>query len=134
MKQFTRRVRLARRALFDFRILIAVMGVILSILLHEAFHVALHWGSVASVHIFPSPMAIMAVDSYNDTGMNIYTEEAIAYGITLSAMIGTAVLIGYISDKKDSRTFTETVFPHNKGMQNLSKPELFELAARVNLL
>ena len=134
MKQFTRRVRLARRALFDFRILIAVMGVILSILLHEAFHVALHWGSIASIHIFPSPMAIMAVDSYRGLAMDIHTEEAIAYGITLSVMVITAVAIGYVSDKKDSRSFTEIVFPKNKTMQAMSKRELFELAARVNLL
>lgn len=134
MKQFTRRVRRMGRAFFDIRFLVAFTGVTLSILLHETFHVAMHWGSIAGIHVFPSSMAIMAVDSYNDTGMNIYTEEAIAYGITLSVMIGTAALIGYISDKKDPRTFTETVFPHNKGMQNLSKSELFELAARVNLL
>ena len=134
MKQFTRRVRLTRRALFDFRILIAVMGVALSIFLHEAFHVALHWGSIVSIHIFPSPMAIMAVDSYRGLTTDIHAEEAIAYGITLSVMVITAVVIGYVSDKKDSRSFTEIVFPKNKTMQAMSKRELFELAARVNLL
>lgn len=134
MKQFARRVRQTRRAFFDSRVIVAIIGILLSIILHEVFHVLLHWGSIVEVNLFTSHGAIMEIISRTAPGYNAQLEEVGAYTITLITILCTAFVISKMHDKKDTRSFTQTVFPKNKAMQHLSPQELFELAARVNLL
>ncbi len=134
MKQFTRRVRQVRRSFFDTRIIVAVIGIILSIVLHELIHVVFHWGHITHIGLFSSHGAIVEILSTTAISYDPLIEEAIAYAVTLSTLLATAVATAYTHDKRDTKSFTQTVFPKNSSLHRLSKQELFELASRVNLL
>jgi len=131
MQQFLRRVRRSRRTLFSIQAFIAVVGIVLSVALHELFHVFVHWGSITHVHLFPNTHAIVEIGVNAPVGYTTELEEAFAYGVTMIVMIATIAVLYKISDVKDTRTFAETVFPNDSFMQSLSTDELFELAARA---
>ena len=131
MKQFTRRVRRYRRAFFNVKTVVAVGGILLSVLLHELFHVAMHWGSIQKVEFFTNHAAIVSITSSVPHGYDVQLEELIAYSITLVTLLITSAVVGSLHDKKDSRTALETVFP---GKSRMTNREFYELAARINLI
>jgi len=134
MKQFTRRVRRNGRTSFYFQILIASIGLFLSVALHELVHVVAHWGHVTSVELLPDQHALVSITSATPHGYNPQLEEAIAYSVTMLILLVTIAVICTMKDKRDTRTVLQTVFPKNKFMQSMTPKELFELASRVNLL
>lgn len=134
MKQFTPRVRRNRRALFLSQAIVACIGVGLSVVLHELFHVAMHWGSIESVHLFTSSGALVQIISHTQPGYNVNGEEAIAYTISFATLVITAVSIAAIHDAYDRRSFSQTVFHRSSPLHSIDKDELFALAARLNLL
>lgn len=134
MKQDTRRVRHTRRAFFDSRGIAALIGIILSIVLHELFHVAVHWGRIIHIQLFPNTHAIMEVVAETPHGYNVQFEEAIAYTITILTLIATAVVIAKIHDKKDTRLAAHIITPKHSPLRKLSSREFFELATRIRLL
>lgn len=134
MKQFTRRVRRYRRAFFNSQTLVAAIGLILSVALHELFHVAMHWNTIINIELFPDHAAIMAITSNTPSGYDVHYEELVAYGITLVTMLVTIAVICAIRDRKDTRSFAETVFPRDEQMQQLNAHELYELAVRAKLV
>lgn len=134
MKQSTRRVRRTGRAFFNLQILVALGGSILSVVLHELFHVAVHWGHITHIGLFPNSHAIMEVVSITPHGYNVQLEEAIAYAITLATLIATAVLLAKMHDKRDTRPTSHIIAPKHSPLRALSPKEFFELAARIRLL
>jgi hypothetical protein len=133
MKQFTRRVRQVRRAFFDIRTLVAIAGLLLSVVLHELFHGILHWGSISSIRLFPNSSAIVEITSTTKIGYSTQFEEAIAYTITFITLLVTAVIIAKMSDKKDTRSFLQTVFPRDARMQAMTAEELYRLALQAKV-
>jgi hypothetical protein len=49
-------------------------------------------------------------------------------------MGGTVAVLYRMHDKKDTRSFTQIVFPRDTSMQQLSSRELYELAVRIKLV
>lgn len=131
MKQFTRRVRRYGRAFINIKTLVALCGIILSIVLHELFHIVMHWGAIQKVEVFTGHGAIVSITSSVPHGYNIQHEELVAYGITLVTLLITAAIIGAMHDKKDHRTALQIIFP---GKTGVSTREFYELAARINLI
>ena len=134
MKQVMRRVRHIGRTLFDYRILVALSGIVLSIIAHELFHIFVHWGHITDITLFPNHAAIVEITSITEADYNVLFEEVIAYGITLIVLLLTAIMLARIHDARDTRSFTQTVLPRTSTLHELSKRELFELASRINLL
>ncbi len=64
-------------------LLVLAFGLIMSVVLHELFHVLMHWGHVIRVDIFPANGNIAQVVVPNEHAGNMVLEEAIAYGITI---------------------------------------------------
>lgn len=132
MVKYLEGMRPRGRILFDSRVIVGGVGLILSVVLHELFHVLVHWGHITQFHLFPNPTTIIEITSITPAGYNPQYEEAIAYSITLLVLLATAAVIGKLHDAKDTRTFSQIVFPNDARMQQLSRTELFELARRTN--
>lgn len=131
MKQFTRRVRRYGRTFFNAKTIVALCGVILSVVFHELFHVVMHWGAIQKVELLTGRGALVSITSSVSHDYNVQYEELIAYGITLVTLLITAAIIGAMHDKEDRRTALQIVFPGKSGM---STREFYELAARINLV
>lgn len=101
MKELCRR---SLAHLFDVRVLIAVAGVLLSVFMHELFHVLVHWGDIHSVHLFPDAHAIVEITLASPAEHSLVVEEMFAYGITMVTLIFTAMLIGDVYDARDNRS------------------------------
>lgn len=134
MKQFTRRVRQIRRAFFDSRTIVASVGIVLSVVLHEAFHVLVHWGNITSVEFFPDSHAIMAITATTQQGYDVHLEEGIAYMITFATLVVTAMVVSRLSDRKDGRTVAQMMIPRYSTLNKITQKEFFELATRIKLL
>lgn len=132
MSMFLEGMRRFGRILFDSRSIVSLGGLVASVAFHELFHILVHWGHIITIQIFPNATTIMQVVSATPPRYNPEYEEAIAYTITLLTLLLTAVIIGYLHDQKDTRTFRQTVFPRDASMQKLTSAELFELARRTN--
>lgn len=114
------------------QIIIGVIGLILSIVLHELFHVVMHMDQVEHIGLFPSHDAIVQINVWLPPGYDIEGEEIIAYTITFAVMLLTAAIVLRIHDAADERTTAQILFPKDKDMQNLSPQELLEIADRAN--
>lgn len=122
-----------KRSLFDWRVLtVGIIGLFLSVLLHELFHIALHWGHITAIRILPNPMALVEVDAVMSTDYDLQFEEAIAYSITFAVILITAIIMTKIMESRDKRTFSETFLPKWSTMSDLESQELVELAYRSN--
>jgi len=97
----------------DVRFVIGFLGLILSIVLHELFHIIMHWGHVTSISFFSNHYAIVQLTVDKSSPFNAVEEEAIAYIITSVVALFTMIAIWRVSDKKDTRTFTEIIAPWN---------------------
>lgn len=110
------------------RVLVGLLGFTLSLVLHELFHIVMHWGQVTHVNFFPSPWTAIQVDTAIPAGYDLEGEEIAAYGITLLVILITTVIIFRIKDSEDNRSASQILFPHDKDMQKLSPSEMLELA------
>ena len=134
MNKFTKRVRRYGRAFFNLKTLVIVTGLLFSVVLHELFHVVMHWNHVLEVQLLPNHAAIVAITSQTAVGYNPQMEEFIAYGITMLTMLATSIIVNGMHDKNDTRTAYQTLFPHRTGTKQLTQREFYELAARINLI
>lgn len=91
----------------DARILFGLSGLILSVALHELFHIIVHWGDVTGVALFTNPYTIAEVTVFTHPGYDTAYEEAIAYGITGIVMLATITIVWRIHDAKDTRTVAQ---------------------------
>lgn len=110
------------------RVLVGVMGVILSLVLHELFHIVMHWGYITHVNFFPTPWTAVQIDASIPPGYDLNGEEIVAYGITLLVLLITTIIIFRIKDSEDERSTGQILFPDDRDMQTLSPSELLELS------
>jgi hypothetical protein len=115
----------------DIRTYIVLFGVLTSVLLHELFHVAVHWGNIQSIRFFPDTHAVIEIIATVPHGYTVQTEEFIAYGITVATILITIGLIWKVSDARSSRTFSQTALPKWSELHQLEAHELYELALKT---
>lgn len=92
------------RAFFDLRVIVGIIGIVLSIATHELFHILIHLGEIDTITIFPDSHAIVEIIFTPNRQYNLAVEEGIAYAITMITLILTAMLISDISDARAERT------------------------------
>ena len=106
--------------IFDSRVLVGFSGILLSVVLHELFHVVMHWGHIVNVSFFTGNGAILAIESITPIGYDVQLEEAIAYSITLLTILMTLVVMWKLHDKKDTRSARETLgVGHSRDLMKL---------------
>lgn len=121
-----------RYAIWITKIIIAVIGVILSIALHELFHVIVHWNDGPHIRLLSSQETLAEIIVWIPNGYDLEGEEIAAYTITLLALIATAMIIYKIDDANDERSAAEILFPDDKEMQKLSPDQMLELVDRAD--
>lgn len=110
------------------QILVGLIGLILSLVLHEAFHIAMHWQYIQHISLFPPGGVIARVDVALPPGYDIDGEEMVAYGITMIVMIITVIIMYRIRDTNDTRSAGEILFPKQKNLQKLSPSQMLKLS------
>ena len=111
---------------------VGITGLILSVVLHELFHVLMHLDQAENIGLFPSHDAIVRISVWLPPGYDLEGEEMVAYAITFLVLLLTAAIIFRILDAGDERSTAQILFPKDQDMQNLSPQELLELADRAN--
>lgn len=119
--------------LFPAKVAIAFVGLTLSIVLHEAFHVAVHWDAIQSITLLPNPMVLVEITSTAHATDNLILEEAVAYSITILVLLLTIMAISKVHDSKDARGFKEIALPKHSSLHELDIAELIEIAYRTEL-
>ncbi|MCA9335028.1 hypothetical protein KC953_02695 [Candidatus Saccharibacteria bacterium] len=107
-------------------ILVCMIGALLSLIAHEAFHIILHWGNISHVSIFPNPGTIVQIETNLPPGYDIDGEEMVAYIISFIVIIFTALYVFKIMDDEDDRDPAQILFPNNPELQKLTPKELWE--------
>lgn len=110
------------------RVLVGLLGLSLSFILHELFHIVMHWGRITHISFFPSPWTVVQIDAWIPPGYDLDGEEIAAYGITLLVMFITVIFIFRIKDSEDKRSSVQILFPENREMQKLNPSEMLELS------
>lgn len=104
------------RALFDVRVVVALAGTVLSIVMHEILHIILHWGEITSIHLFSNPRSIVEIIFTPAHDYNLFIEEICAYAVSGLTLLLTAMLIHDLHDQQDTRTVGEIVLgEHSSG-------------------
>lgn len=97
------------RALFDLRVIIGVCGVILSIVMHELFHIIMHCSEITDINLFPNSHAIVEILFASTSEYDLAIEEALAYVITAVTMVLTVMLIHDVNDLRDNRSVEQII-------------------------
>ena len=69
-----------------------IIGLTLSVVLHELLHIILHWGNITAINFFPPNGNIVQVVANTPDGYNVMLEEIFAYAITAIAIIITVII------------------------------------------
>jgi len=70
--------------------IVLFVGLILSVVLHESFHIVMHWGNIEAIQLFPpSGNVAQVVTGPLPNGYNVMNEELIAYSITTVVLVIT---------------------------------------------
>lgn len=93
----------------DARVVVGVIGVILSVVMHEVFHVFMHLGEIRGINLFPDKASIVEIVFMPTAEYDLAFEEALAYTITMITLILTAMLVSEIHDSRDERTVGEVM-------------------------
>lgn len=119
--------------LFDLRVIVGVCGVVLSVVMHELFHVIVHWGEIRSITLFPDTKAIVEVILSPSTDYDLVIEEAIAYTITMVTLILTAMLISDIHEARDKRSVGQIILTKdtNDRYSDTQKKEFLKRLAKL---
>lgn len=110
------------------KICVGAIGIIMSIILHELFHVLVHWGDVQGYNLFSRHGAVVELFVWAPQGYDLQGEEMFAYAITLATLLVTVMLIFRIHDATDDRTAGQILFPNDKEMQKIPPAELLSMA------
>lgn len=121
-----------RYAIWTTKIVVAIIGIIMSIALHEAFHIIVHWNDGPHVRLLSSQETLAEIIVWIPSGYDLEGEEIAAYTITLLTLIATAMIIYKIDDANDTRSAAEILFPDDKEMQKLNPDQMLELADRAD--
>lgn len=121
------------RALFDLRVIVGVCGVVLSVVMHELFHIIVHWGEVTDVNLFPDSHAIVEVLFVPSAEYDLVVEEALAYMITMATIVLTAMLIHDIDDLRDNRSVEQIIMAkdYSSHNTNLEQREAIEQLSAI---
>lgn len=92
-------------------ILIGIIGFILSISLHEGFHLLIHWDQIAGVRFFPNFYTVAELVVNIPASYDLASEEFIAYAISATVLLLTAATIAAVYDSSDSRSVRQILFP-----------------------
>lgn len=92
-------------------IVVGVVGFLLSIILHELFHLVMHWHQITGVLFFPNFYTIAQLVVNIPASYDLASEEFIAYSISAAVLICTAIIIGQMQDSSDTRTVRQILFP-----------------------
>lgn len=114
------------------QILVGLIGAILSLALHELFHILMHWGHITHVYFFPSPGTIIELGVNLPPDYDIDGEEMVAYMITFIVVLITILIIFKIQDSEDSRSAAQILFPKDKEMQKMNPAKMLELSGLAN--
>jgi hypothetical protein len=107
MKEFMKKLR-KHSHVTDARVVVAIIGLFLSVALHELFHILLHWGNVTTINFFADKHTIMQEVVVVPNGYNVGLEEAAAYGITMIVMLLTIIAVWKIHDVKSIKNDVKT--------------------------
>lgn len=121
-----------RYAVWATKIIIAIIGITLSVALHELFHIVVHWNDGPHVKLLSSQETLAEIIVWIPNGYDLEGEEIAAYTITLLTLIATAMIIYKIDDANDTRSAGEILFPDDKDMQKLSPDQMLDLVDRVD--
>lgn len=110
------------------RVLIGTVGLVLSLVLHELFHILVHWGNVTHVNFFPKFGTVVEINVSIPSGYDLEGEEIAAYGITLLVILITTIILFKVGDSEDKRSSAQILFPKDKEMQKLGPSELLALS------
>ena len=121
------------RALFDLRVIVGACGVVLSVVMHELFHIIVHWGEVTDVNLFPDSHAIVEVLFVPSAEYDLVVEEALAYMITMATIVLTAMLIHDIDDLRDNRSVEQIIMAkdYSSHNTNLEQREAIEQLSAI---
>jgi|SRR5690606_14031804 len=103
-------LRKTLRLLIDPRVVVAVFGIILSIVTHELLHVVMHWSEISQVGLFPDRHAIVEIIFEPSAVYDLAVEEGIAYTVTMITLILTSILISDVNDARDKRSVQQILF------------------------
>lgn len=106
----------------------------MSVVLHELFHIAMHWGQITHISILPNSSALVELTVPLPNGYDLAGEEMAAYLITIAVLMVTALIISRIHDTTDHRSSSQILFPKHSDMHQLQPHELLELAYRANVI
>jgi hypothetical protein len=113
------------------RTYVGLFGIFLSIVLHELFHIIVHWGDIQSIRIFPHPTAIVEIIVSTPENYDVNYEEFIVYSITIIVLLFTACLITALSDKRNTKTLSEVLLPQWSELHTISQAEFLEIAHKT---
>lgn len=99
------------RLLLDSRVIVGLVGALLSVVMHELFHVIVHLGEVTGVSILPGTGAIVAVTLAYTAEYHQGLEEALAYVVTLVVLLLTTMLVCDIHDSRSTKSIRQTILP-----------------------
>lgn len=77
---------------------VLLIGLLLSIILHELFHYIIHYGHIIRVSFFTNNNIVQIV-TVTPKDYNVLVEELVAYAIITVVIILTIILITTIKDK-----------------------------------
>ena len=111
------------------QVAVGLVGVIMSVGLHELFHVLVHWGDIASIHLFPDRHAIVEIVLRSPHDFDLRLEEMAAYSITFLVLVITIAAVNRLGDRASEKSFSQLLFP-----DEVNPRELVELAYHSQLL
>lgn len=108
-ERMDRIVKKISNVFLDIRVVVVICGVILSIVMHELFHIIIHWDEILKVGLFPDRQTIFEVLFVPTANDDIVVEEIIAYAITMTTLVITAMLINDINELRDKRSVSQII-------------------------
>lgn len=120
-------------AFFDLRIVIGVCGILLSIVMHELFHLILHWGEITTIHLLPNPATVVEILFVPTFSYNLLAEEVCAYGITALTITLTAMLIHDINDQRDHRSVEQIILAKESDTKATRDRQLHQLRMALGI-
>lgn len=112
--------------------MVSLIGALLSVILHELFHIVMHWGHITHVVFFPALGTLVQIDAALPPGYDLNGEEMVAYFITFLVILLTFAIVLRIHDSEDKRSPSQIIFPEDSDMQNLNPEELLDLAEKAD--
>ena len=93
-------LRTILKRLTDIRVIYASVGIVLSVVAHELFHIMMHFGNITNIEFFPDFFSVVTITSNVPAGYDFVAEEFVAYTITLIILLITCVDVAAIHDSR----------------------------------